>query len=131
MKPTFSTLACPSWNLGQILVAAQRYGLHGVDFRGLGAEIDITKAPAFTSEIDATLEQFRRLGLSIPCLCTSVTLITPASERWQMMLEECQRYATLAARTGTKLVRIFGGAIPKTMTADEAKMLADRHLRQL
>src|SRR5437870_11930108 len=127
MKLCFSTLGCPTWTLRQILDAAKLYNLDGIDFRGLGPEIDITKTPAFTSELDATLDDFRRLSLSMPCLCTSVILITPASERWQMMLEECQRYATLAARTGTRLLRIFGGAIPKTMTTDEATMPAGRH----
>jgi len=60
-----------------------------------------------------------------------VTLVTPAPERWQMMLEEFQRSARLAARSGTRYLRIFGGAGPKGMTSDEALSLAHRHLRQL
>src|SRR4051812_36874509 len=124
MKLCFSTLACPLWSLGQIFEAAEKYQLPGIDFRGLGHEIDITKLPLFSSEADATLSEMRRRGLSIPCLCTSITLVTPASERWQMMLEECTRYAQLAERAGTKFLRIFGGATPKSMSHGEGLMLA-------
>ena len=48
-----------------------------------------------------------------------------------MMLEECARYAELAERAGTKYLRIFGGAVPKTMSHAEGLMLAQRHLKQL
>src|SRR3954469_8163573 len=128
MNLCFSTLACPLWSLGQILEAAEKYQIPGIDFRGLLHDIDITKLAPFTSEIDATLSDLHRRGLSMPCLCTSITLVTPASERWQMMLEECSRYAQLAARAGTKYLRIFGGSIPKTMSSAEGLMLAERHL---
>jgi fatty-acyl-CoA synthase len=47
------------------------------------------------------------------------------------MLDEAHRYAQLAARTGTKLLRIFGGAIPAELTRDEAIAMARRHIRQL
>src|SRR3954453_22403192 len=109
MKRCFSTLACPTWSLAQIMDAAESFGLPGIDFRGLGAEIDITKLSAFSSEIDSTLSEFRRRNLSMPCLNTSITLVTPASERWQMMLDESQRYASLAEKTRTPYLRAFGG----------------------
>jgi sugar phosphate isomerase/epimerase len=131
MKLCFSTLACPQWTLPQILEACSENGIEGVDFRGLGAEIDLTRHIAFTMELEATLEEFRRRKLSMPCLNTSVTLVSPSPERWAAMLEECHRYAELAGKTGTKWIRIFGGAAATGMTRDEALMMAQRHLRQL
>ena len=131
MKLCFSTLACPNWSFPQIVGAAAAYGLHGIDLRGLGHEIDITKLPLFDAELHATLELLRRYAIELPCMNTSIALVTPASDRWEMMLDECLRYATLAQRTGTRLLRIFGGAIPKGMTRREAVTLAQRHLRQL
>jgi sugar phosphate isomerase/epimerase len=47
------------------------------------------------------------------------------------MLDECQRTARLAERTHTRFIRVFGGAVPKGITSDEALVLARRHLRQL
>jgi sugar phosphate isomerase/epimerase len=131
MKLTFSTLACPAWTLEQILDAAEQNKIEGIDFRGIGKEIDITKLPAFTTELGYTLSELKRRNIEMPCLNTSVTLVTPAPERWQMMLEECQRYAQLAARTKTPHLRVFGGNVPKEMSRDEARSLAQRHLRQL
>jgi sugar phosphate isomerase/epimerase len=131
IKLSFSTLACPSWTLRQILEAAVASGYRGVDFRGIGEEIDITRLPAFTREIDATLAFFREYNIEMPCLNTSVTLVSPSAQRWQEMLDECRRYAQLAGRTGTRMLRIFGGAVPADMTRQEAVIMARRHLRQL
>jgi sugar phosphate isomerase/epimerase len=131
MKLTFSTLACPNWSFPQVVGAAAAYGVQGIDPRGLGAEIDITKLPRFDAELESTLALLRQHGLEMPCLNTSIALVTPAAERWEMMLEECGRYAKLAGRAGSKYLRVFGGAVPKGMTHEEAAGLARRHLRQL
>ena len=53
MRLSFSTLACPEWGLRQIVEAAATHGISGVDFRGLGPEIDITRLPQFTISADA------------------------------------------------------------------------------
>lgn len=131
MKLTFSTLACPNWSLPQIVGAAAAHGYDGIDLRGLGAEIDVTRVSRFGAEIGSTLELLHKHELAIPCLHTSVTLITPAQERWEMMLEECRRYAALAARLGSKFLRVFGGALPKGIGREHAAVMASRHLRQL
>lgn len=131
MKLTFSTLACPTWDLRTIVDTAAAHGIEGVDFRGVGPEIDVTKLPAFNAELDATLAFMRERNVAMPCLNTSVTLVAPAPERWQAMLDECHRYARLAGRTGTRFIRCFGGEVPAGMTRDEARSMAQRHLRQL
>lgn len=131
MKLCFSTLVCPTWSFPEIVGAAAAHGLHGIDPRGIGSEIDVTKLSTFNDELDATLELLRAHELTIPCFQTSVALVTPAQERWQMMLDECQRYARLAGRVGASYVRVFGGAAPKGMTRGEALSMAHRHARQL
>ena len=129
MKLCFSTLACPEWSLDQITKAARDNQL-GVDFRGIGSEIDITRMPAFNDQLPATLEMFRRNNVKVPCLNTSVTLISPP-DRWTAMLDECQRTAQLAKQLDTRRMRIFGGAVPKEIDRAEARSMAHRHLRQL
>jgi sugar phosphate isomerase/epimerase len=131
MKLCFSTLACPAWSLEQIIDNAVASGMQGVDFRGVGEEIDITKMPAFNENRTMTIGSIRERGLEMPCLNTSIVLVTPAPERWQMMLDECQRHAELAKKSETKFLRVFGGGVPKGMTRDEARLLSQRHLRQL
>jgi sugar phosphate isomerase/epimerase len=131
MKLCISTLTCPTWSLNQIVETLSANGITGIDFRGLESEIDITRLDAFDGQLDQTLSLLQRHGLSMPCLNTSVTLVSPDPQRWQTMLDEAQRYAKLAQRTGTKLLRIFGGGVPKGMTRDEARIMAQRHLRQV
>jgi len=67
VKLCFSTLACPIWDLRTIVDAAAANGIEGVDFRGVGSEIDITKLPAFNAEIDTTLAFMRERGVAMPC----------------------------------------------------------------
>lgn len=131
MKLCISTLACPAWSFPQIVGAAAAHGIEGIDPRGIGPEIDITRLDIFNDELPATIELLRRHNLSMPCLNTSITLVTPAAERWQMMLDDCQRHARLAGGLSSHYLRIFGGAVPKGMTRAEAVVLAQRHLRQL
>jgi sugar phosphate isomerase/epimerase len=131
MKLCISTLSCPNWNLQQMIDACAASGIDGIDFRGIGEEIDVTKSPLFTSEIDATLNLLRSNNIAMPCLNTSVTLVSPSPQRWQMMLEETQRYAQLAERTRTPWLRVFGGRVPREITRNEARVLAVRHLRQI
>jgi sugar phosphate isomerase/epimerase len=131
MKLAISTLVCPQWTLEQIAVAAAENGIGGVDFRGLGSEIDVTKLPLFNEQIEATLELLRSYKIVTPCLNTSVTLVTPAAQRWQSMLEEMRRTAQLAKKMSTKFIRVFGGALVSGMSRQEAVLLSQRRLRQL
>lgn len=131
MKLAISTLVCPQWTLRQIVEAACSNGIGGIDFRGLGSEIDVTRLPDFNEGLIETLSMLKMRQLQMPCLNTSVTLLTPASARWEMMLEEALRTARLAEKTQTPFMRIFGGAVPKDMTRGQALNLAQRHLRQL
>ncbi len=131
MQLTFSTLACPDWTLPQIIGAAAANGMNGIDFRGIAADIDITRLAEFNDELPATMEMLRQHNLKVPCLNTSISVVSPAAERWQMMLDECHRHAVLADKLHTHFLRVFGGAIPKDLTREEARLLAIRHLRQL
>jgi sugar phosphate isomerase/epimerase len=131
MRLSLSTLACPDWPLERIVAACVEHGIGGIDFRGLGPEIDVTRHVAFNAALEETLALLRRHGLELPCFNTSVTLVSPGPQRWQDMLDEARRYAVLAARTGTRYLRIFGGAAAGDMSAEETLAMAQRHLRQV
>jgi sugar phosphate isomerase/epimerase len=111
--------------------AALSSAIEGIDFRGIGTEIDTTKTIDFTDKITETLTLLKDKGIRMPCLNTSVILVTPAQDRWETMLEECGRYALLAEKASTRFMRIFGGKVQKGMTRAEARALACRHLKQV
>ena len=131
MKLCVSTLVCPNWSLPEVIGAAAAHGIGGIDIRGLGHEIDVTREPSFEDGLSDTLELLRRHSLELPCWNTSIALVTPAADIWQTMLEDCQRHAALAQRCGSRFVRVFGGALPRGISREEAIVLARRHLRQL
>lgn len=131
MKLCFSTLACPAWSVQQMIDACVANCIGGIDFRGIQTQIDTTLTIDFTAALEETLTKLRENHIVLPCFNSSVTLITPAPARWQQMLDEAQRTAELARKTGTKMMRVFGGGIPKEMSREEAINLGVRHLRQL
>src|SRR5262245_12961781 len=47
------------------------------------------------------------------------------------MLEETRRTCEVARKSDTRYMRIFDGAVPKEMTREEGRVLAQRRLRQL
>ena len=85
MKLAISTLCCPAWDLQQIAEAAVQSGIEGIDFRGIGTEIDITALPQFGADFDTTLRLLRERKISLPCFNTSVTLLSPSPQRWDAM----------------------------------------------
>jgi sugar phosphate isomerase/epimerase len=127
---TFSTLASPNWTLAQIVDCAVANGIPGIDFRGIGSQLDITHLKEFGADLSDTLQLLKQHHLQMPCLNTSVTLVTPDLSKWEAMQEELGRYAQLAERSGTRFIRLFGGAVPAGMTRDEARHLAHSHLKQ-
>lgn len=131
VKFTVSTLCCPQWPLDRIANVLAANGIEGVDFRGLGEEIDITKLLAFTIHLENTRALLADANLAVPCFCTSVTLLSPSPDRWDGMLEEFHRYARLAAQTRTPFIRVFGGKAPKGVDAKDALLIARRRLHQL
>lgn len=131
MKLTLSTLTCPSWTLAQIVDQCIAHGITGIDFRGLGPAIDITHLPEFTDHLPDTLAMLKANGISMPCLNTSVVLVTPDADRWATMISETKRTAKLAERTSTPMLRVFGGAIPHGMARPAAAELGKKHLREL
>jgi len=131
MKLTYSTLASPDWTLPQIVDAAAAAGIAGIDFRGIGPELDITRLPAFNSDLPATLKMLQARQLAMPCLNTSVALMTSDAVKWAEMLEETRRYAALASRTASQFLRIFGGGIPAGVDRENAGEIARERLGQL
>lgn len=127
----FSTLVCPEWTLERVIDAAASARVAGIDFRGIGPELDITRLDAFNSRLADTLTRLSDCGLSMPCLNTSVRLVEPDAGKWAGMLEEFSRYVQLAKRTGTRMIRVFGGGIPQDMTRVAARDLARGHLDEL
>jgi sugar phosphate isomerase/epimerase len=107
MKLGFMTLGCPDWDLDTICRNGQAWGFDGVDFRGLGPEIDVTKLPAFTTDAAKTARRLADAGLAVSGISSSIK-VCDASRR-DANLDEAKRTIEAAAAVGAANVRVFGG----------------------
>ena len=60
MRPSFTTLGCPGWDLDTVIDNGASFGFAAVDFRGLHDEIDVTRLPAFTTGLAESKRKRRR-----------------------------------------------------------------------
>lgn len=117
MKISMMTLGCPEWDLDMICQKGAEYGFDGVDFRGLQDEIDVTKLPAFTSDVATTRRKLNDAGLAVSGISSSITVCDTAKRATN--LEEAKRTIGVAHALGAPNVRIYGGGDIANNTHEE------------
>lgn len=109
----FSTLACPTWPLAEVLERCQRYGYNGVEVRQIVGETNLLQvadlAPSRHPELRRTLGQ---LGVTICGLASSVRFDYPGQAARDEQLRTGQAYVELAASLRAGFVRVFGDVLP-------------------
>lgn len=123
------TFSCPELTLEEVLALARRIGYDGIEPRlvsghGHGIEID---TPKETRKVVA--ETVEKSGIKLACVATSCRYADPdtAAENVQITHESID----LASDVGCKSIRVFGGAIGKGLSRDEAITLVVDSLKSL
>ena len=112
MKLSFSTLACPDWNLTQIVAIARSAGYDGIELRFVENEDSLWKLAAFSGHgLADTKRALSDHGLLISCVDTSCRFHFPDPKERAFWLEEGARMSDLAAALGSPGIRVFGDAI--------------------
>lgn len=109
MNPvTFSTLACPDWDIEKIIAKAAEFGYDGIEWRG-GAQGHVK--PDMPAAQKTTL---RKLSADVGLIAIAVTAYTSfvSEEERNANVDELRRYADLAAELGASYVRAFLGELP-------------------
>jgi sugar phosphate isomerase/epimerase len=117
MNPiTFSTLACPNWQIETVITKASEYGYDGIEWRG-GTQGHIQ--PEMPSAIKALIRQScSNAGLMSLAVTAYTSFVSSSSEERQANVDELRRYANLAAEIGASYVRTFLGELPKDTKLD-------------
>ena len=118
---SFSTLGCPDWSFGQAMDFAAAHGYVGIEVRGIGPEMELTKCAEFLTA-GARAETVRKMkdkGLSFSDLGSSCNLHESEPGLRQRNLDEGRRYIDLAAQIGCPHVRVFPNSIPKDKDRNE------------
>jgi len=120
MKTSFSTLACPSWNLPQILRAASDYGYDGVELRAVSNELDLWKLPDFQpSALERTRKRIEDHAISISCVDTSACFHSPEAAERKSNVDLALRMAEIATGLGAPSIRVFGDRIQPDRSREE------------
>ncbi|HID07028.1 MAG TPA: sugar phosphate isomerase/epimerase, partial [Armatimonadetes bacterium] len=131
IKLSFMTWVCPDWDVQQIVGAAKQYRYHGIEFR-----TEANQRHGIEPEADATFirdvrQMFADNGLEISAIATSCRFSSADATERGHMVERAKQHIDLAAQIGSANVRVFGGAIPKGVSMDDAKRYIADCLRQL
>jgi sugar phosphate isomerase/epimerase len=128
MKLGVTTLGCPDWTLDEILSRLPQYGYEGVELRGLGPDLDLTKSPAFDSPVALarTRQSFSNAGLAICGIDTSCSFAGTDPAATANNLDEGRRSIDLANALDAPTIRVFGGSIVNiTKRPEAAKRVAE------
>ena len=112
MKMSFSTLACPSATVPQVVEMASRAAYDGIELRFVENEDSLWKLPAFSGDgLATTKRQLLDHGLVISCLDTSCRFHWPDAKERMRWTEEGERMSDLAGELGAPGIRVFGDSI--------------------
>jgi sugar phosphate isomerase/epimerase len=132
MKICFSTLACPTWTLSQVVDIAVSSGYEGTELRFLEGEDSLWKLPVFRGSALAVAKQMiSDGGLTIACVGTSCRFHSPDRSERERWVEEGKRMAELAGALGAPGIRAFGDKIQPGTDRDATRGWIAEGVRQL
>ena len=112
MKLSFTTLACPDWDLETILDRAVAYGYEAIDFRLLGGSVDLHTMPEFTNTLSDTVQTIQRAGLAVSGISSSIRIAQEDPDQRTADLNEVLPVLVNAATAmDCTTIRVFGGAL--------------------
>lgn len=109
----FSTIACPSYDVDQVIALARATGLEGIEIRFLRGTVDIAGLDELSpGRIGDTRARFEDAGLKVVVIGTSVRMnsLDPAVRAQQ--LQAARTGAAIARGLGAPMLRVFGGPLP-------------------
>jgi sugar phosphate isomerase/epimerase len=113
LRISFSTLACPDWDLGEIATFGGNNGYDGVEIRMIEGQTDLLARPEFADDaIESNRRQLELLGLQICGLASSVRFDHLDRAEREEELGIGKLYIDLARRLQAGFVRVFGDVIP-------------------
>jgi sugar phosphate isomerase/epimerase len=117
MNPiTFSTLACPHWQIETIIAKASEYGYDGIEWRGgphghLQPDMPTTTRTRLRGQCSDA-------GLTSLAVTAYTSFVSNSAKERQDNVDELRRYADLAAEIGAHYVRAFLGELPEGTKRD-------------
>ena len=123
IKLAASTLGCPDWSFEQVMDNYEKYGIEGVEIRGIDGEMEADRIARFFPEnLEKTLADMKAHGLRFISFGTSVCL--HSKENRAELLAYMVRTVDVCARVGIPAIRVFGDRLPEEDGAERDLILA-------
>jgi Sugar phosphate isomerases/epimerases len=119
MNPiTFSTLACPHWQIETVIKKAIEYGYDGIEWRGgPQGHVQPTMPRAQKTILQKMLMD---TGLIAVAVTAYTSFVSPLAKERQSNIDELMRYTDLAAELDAPYVRTFLGELPEGTKLDSS-----------
>ena len=110
-KISYTTLACPEWDIAKIITVAQENRYDGIDFRGYLGSVDIDTDEHFKGRsLKEIVARVADSGLEVSCLSSSAKMTAVDEKARIQSLDSVKRFAELCHAFNCGQIRIFGGA---------------------
>ena len=113
---TFSTLACPNWQIETVIAKASEFDYDGIEWRG-GPQGHV-QPDMPTAEKALLLQRCSDAGLISIAVTAYTSFVSHSAAERQTNVDELRRYADLAAELGANYVRTFLGELPQGTDPD-------------
>ena len=119
MNPiTFSTLACPHWQIETAIAKASEFGYDGIEWRG-GSQGHVQPEMPVAKKM-LLRQRCSDAGLSSLAVTAYTSFVSGSAEERQANVDELRHYADLAAELGAHYVRAFLGEFPEGVHLDSS-----------
>lgn len=109
----FSTIACPDYDIGQVIAMARSHGYTGIELRFLKGIIDLAALPEFSrGQIGETRRRIEDVGLTVVAIDTSVRMSTLDPVLRAQQRDAARTNLEIARGLGAPFMRVFGGPLP-------------------
>lgn len=115
---TFSTLACPHWQIETVIAKASEFGYDGLEWRG-GTQGHLRPDMPTTTK-KHLLRQCSDAGLMSLAITAYTSFTSDSARERQDNVDELRRYADLAAEIGAQYVRTFLGELLEGRKLDDS-----------
>jgi sugar phosphate isomerase/epimerase len=116
----FSTIACPDYDVDQVIALAKAHGLAGIEIRHLRGTVDLASLAEFSPDkIGETRRRFEKAGIEVVGIDTSVRMNSLDKAVRDKELESARTNLAIAEGLGAKYLRVFGGPIPADQDREE------------
>lgn len=114
MKIGFSSMACPDWELEQIVDQSRQMGYDGVELRGLAGRFHLPAVAALAADPQAVRKLFQEAGVALVCLASDASFHARDPYDVADQKAKVREYIELAGALGTPFVRVLAGYTGRT-----------------